>query len=395
MLSIHALSPTQFHVTGAPGRGDYVLKIPPALHRGFGAAGEDRLWFLIAERGQDSHIDIFDAATGACVGSLNVPVYTETKNILISRDGRRMFLDLRLNGYGQAPGPLSIIDLGAASVIRTFELPRGFGVPLFERDDGKLIIQAGKTIPNFTGVGGVSMMLVDPLKGIIAEESADGLGLLHPSADGKYWLRPDATSFPSRYVVQNGVPTRYFGLTVQLWEAFPLRFRRRIVVAWLPLNRLPGMANYPHPESTPYGKAYDVISTLLETLKLKVTERLARAHFPEFYRTNDSLWHAASQCLQVFSASQFRASWEPSGKAFWVDLYPGCFVRADIEGRISPQLMLPPSLRQPQEIHNVPVRVEGLAGGRARLEFKHGTAVIAPPKGADDVFRIVTLGEHG
>lgn len=67
------------------------------------------------------------------------------------------------------------------------------------------------------------------------------LDFFQASPSGRYWLRMDHTHFP---VVEHSdtpgtSPRRYYGLTVQLWSAFPLKFERRIVVAWLKAEDLP------------------------------------------------------------------------------------------------------------------------------------------------------------
>jgi hypothetical protein len=67
------------------------------------------------------------------------------------------------------------------------------------------------------------------------------LDFFQSSPDGRYWLRMDYTNFPVfEYSETLGTaPRLYYGLTVQVWSTFPLKFERRIVVAWLKAEDLP------------------------------------------------------------------------------------------------------------------------------------------------------------
>lgn len=68
---------------------------------------------------------------------------------------------------------------------------------------------------------------------------------LTASPGGKFWLRPDTTHFPMVEHAQSPgqPPRRYYGYTLQVWSAFPMKFERRIVVAWLKAEDLPDRTN--------------------------------------------------------------------------------------------------------------------------------------------------------
>ncbi|TAD77816.1 MAG: hypothetical protein EAY70_07885 [Sphingomonadales bacterium] len=72
-------------------------------------------------------------------------------------------------------------------------------------------------------------------------ETYVSLDFFQASPSGKYWLRLDHTHFPvvEHSETPGAAPRRYYGLTVQVWSAFPLRFERRVVVAWLKAEDLP------------------------------------------------------------------------------------------------------------------------------------------------------------
>ncbi len=67
------------------------------------------------------------------------------------------------------------------------------------------------------------------------------LDFVQASPSGRYWLRLDHTHFPvvEHSETPGAAPRRYYGLTVQVWSAFPLTLERRIVVAWLKAEDLP------------------------------------------------------------------------------------------------------------------------------------------------------------
>ena len=150
--------------------------------------------------------------------------------------------------YEETQGDAIAIDLDRAEICarvsgvsaRKFSLAR-------VAQDGSLIVHQGVRIDDVS---------YDQLKHIDADtlevsesrivcrktsHSVEVLRFKWASPHGTYWLRPDHTHFP---VVEHsefpGAPPRkYYGYTVQVWSAFPLKFERRIVVAWLKAEDLP------------------------------------------------------------------------------------------------------------------------------------------------------------
>lgn len=113
--------------------------------------------------------------------------------------------------------------------------------------DGGLIVQGTRRIDDrlyeeLTKVDPVSFE-VSTSRVIIPKvvDTTEFVDFFASSPCGTYWLRLDHTHFPvvERREPGDAGPRRYYGLTVQIWSAFPLRFERRVVVAWLKAEDLP------------------------------------------------------------------------------------------------------------------------------------------------------------
>tara|TARA_B100000678_G_scaffold130848_1_gene109378 strand:+ start:1017 stop:3215 length:2199 start_codon:yes stop_codon:yes gene_type:complete len=113
--------------------------------------------------------------------------------------------------------------------------------------DGCLILQGSKRVDD---VVYSTFHRADPSTGDVQEDSIAlrtfGSGrpftdFLTASPLGSYWLKTDTTHFPMvKHAQYPGQPPRkYYGYTLQVWSAFPMKFERRIVVAWLKAEDLP------------------------------------------------------------------------------------------------------------------------------------------------------------
>lgn len=145
-------------------------------------------------------------------------------------------------------GDAVCIDLASASIAaRVANLSCNTAALGRVTGEGSLIVER---MLKFDDVSYTELTLVDPISGemqtsrTILPRSANTMTFCRfftSSPCGKFWLRLDHTHFPmvERSAAPGGAPRKYYGLTVQVWSAFPLRFERRIVVAWLKAEDLP------------------------------------------------------------------------------------------------------------------------------------------------------------
>ncbi|MDV3455818.1 hypothetical protein RZN05_02390 [Sphingomonas sp. HF-S4] len=207
------------------------------------------------------------------------------------------------------------------------------------------------------------------------------------SPDGRWWLRFDHTHFPMVERSRGpGQPVRtYYGLTFQLWSAFPLHFERRIILAWLKAEDLPDATGIYRPWELPQPApalspppAPRLANTLVRAFGRKGLEtsppatgadaamlasvpardRLWRSISQGLHRperdpasqfpdredfgaevvTDDILWSAITKNLEDLVRRPFASvGWQPDGEAMWVDM-KGFLVCAGMDGHVSPRL---------------------------------------------------------
>ncbi len=150
--------------------------------------------------------------------------------------------------YDAAQGDAVVFDLNSASIIaripklscRQYSLGR-------VNPEGALIIQGSRRVND--GLYS-ELTYADPVSSevrtsqVVCPKLPDtyvSLDFFQASPSGRYWLRLDHTHFPvvEHSETPSAPPRRYYGLTVQVWSAFPLTFERRMVVAWLKAEDLP------------------------------------------------------------------------------------------------------------------------------------------------------------
>lgn len=150
--------------------------------------------------------------------------------------------------HDAAQGDAVVFDLNSATIIaripnlscRQYSLGR-------VNPEGALIIQGSRRIDD--GLYS-ELTYADPVSSevrtcrVVCPKLPDtyvSLDFFQASPSGRYWLRLDHTHFPvvEHSETPGAPPRRYYGLTVQVWSAFPLTFERRMVVAWLKAEDLP------------------------------------------------------------------------------------------------------------------------------------------------------------
>jgi|GEM_PF-1846579 len=171
--------------------------------------------------------------------------------------------DLEQGAEGQAKRKrydLLAVDLEQRSVIgRLHDQALGNYRAAVIMPDGALLLDSSEVR---AGVSADVITRIDPVDFSISESSVPshkipdtyvGIHWHAHSPDGRWWLRFDHTSFP---MVEHSPspgepPRRYYGVTLQLWSAFPLRFERRIILHWLKAENLPDETHIQDPSAPP------------------------------------------------------------------------------------------------------------------------------------------------
>ncbi|MEY4880195.1 MAG: hypothetical protein RJB62_1664 [Pseudomonadota bacterium] len=330
-----------------PSDGDWLLSIAPRATRQYGMAGPVHAW-LHDERG-DLHI--FHAPARRLVATLPLGGAQDSLSCKIraSHDGAKLYALVR---EARDLRTLKIVDVEAGEIESVQEgFPGGWRIGPVERPDGKLLIEVTTRRDN-TSVQG--LVLFDPKSGerdySLVEVSNGALGFEHPSPDGRYWIKYDPTSLPTLDIAEGsgrflpwGAKQRYYGVSVQLWEAFPLRFVRRIAVAWLRSDELPDETGFV------YGKrgvdsagarkeVWDAIAETTERVNAEPNEPVPRSAFPAPFSSDDRKWKDIEQnwhaVLRGWASMQ---GWQSDSTAFWVRTN-GFLSCIGVDGKISPRL---------------------------------------------------------
>lgn len=322
-------------------------------------AGPEQQWLWNLSR---DGLRVFDAPSRRLLSEARMSVGPDLPQALTSGDGRLLYLLQKRLGEDGAPidSECVIVDLASARVLaRKIGLPKNARSRLVRCDDGSLLIGAierrGDRVMDL-------IVRFDPNDFSTAEsavasarvpDSFTGIHWLGHSLNGRWWLRLDPTHLPMVEVVPAvGEPLRrYYGLTVQLWSAFPLKFKRRIVVAWLKAEDLPDATHIfaPRPHLTPA----DMLASVPERDRLWETIAAAlhrpdappdapmpeRAAFGEVAASDDKAWLTITKNLEEFAqrAISYAPRWQPDNQACWFDLKK-FMVCMGVDGSVSPRL---------------------------------------------------------
>jgi hypothetical protein len=225
-------------VTGYPDGSEWLFLPTRPADRGFGAAGPTHIW----DCNSTGLFELYDANTRRRTTIIELGENSRAPPhvpVTASRDGRSLFI----LQAGPTETHLKIVDIASGQVTADYAAlpPMIWRVPL-ERADGRLLLAQRDA----------HLILFDPITGAREDSQVPGnaapRGFIGASPSGRYWLRFDQRSLPVRqdsagmigrlFGKQIDEEPRY-GLTVQMWEAFPLRFLHRTVVAWLTVKKLP------------------------------------------------------------------------------------------------------------------------------------------------------------
>jgi hypothetical protein len=352
-----------FFITGYPDGGEWITRALPS-NIGKGIVG-NRFWHC----GSDGKLGIFDALERRKVGHLKFPpsgLHGATHCSLASRDGRHLYLvEQTRSGFeaGKWVGPdvcvLRMIDLERAEIVAQHDGLHGrFFNGIVERPDGKLLLNWNDHWSADSRKH--SLMLLDPRSGerevsTIPAASIPGLytglGFISCSPDGRYWVRFDHTRLPALYpqtsIVQKAFGKRsgepFYGITFQIWEAFPLRFVRRVTAAWVKVQNFG--ADWPGDTDSDGTRRRALWAAISDTLRRQNREPtdppLLLSDLPPLFSSHDELGkfvesHVYGGINRLVGRDQL-LGWQPDGQAFWfkVNGFVSC---VGIDGTISPRL---------------------------------------------------------
>lgn len=277
---------------------------------------------------------------------------------LASGDGRTLYVVHAATG---AEPRLTGVDVATGRIVAVHEgLPvRVIGAPV-ERPDGTLLLET-------LGTDTSGLLRIDPATGEREVSSIPrfaGLpGFAARSPSGRYWICFDATRLPARVPTLwerlRGTKPRQYGLTLQIWEAFPLRLVRRVVVAWLTVKELPNETHEANRD-----EVWEAISTAMGNGGPSDPP-------PTFDAASrrDNLRELARRWVTVMG-------WQPDETAFWVRTN-GFLSCVGVDGTVSPRLYterlgLATGTWLPCAVH--PSRLVALPGREARVRYAAGEA---------------------
>jgi cytochrome oxidase Cu insertion factor (SCO1/SenC/PrrC family) len=357
MFALEPVTDNYFRITGYADGDDWLMTSGKRQIRARDLAASQYLWFYndLAE------LRIFDAAERRSIATLaigNKEKFGEGTRISQSRDGTKLYALVSKTEHQE----LHVIDPSRGEIAASYDgFPPGWRLAAIERPDAKLLIPTAVHKPESPKQG---LVLFDPATGereeswvpfyADKEDYAFAFGFHHldncHSPDGRWWLRPDRTVFPVLDTtpgligrLQGQKPERYYGLTLQLWEAFPLRFVRRLTVAWLTTKELPNESAFHLDENNPdpAGARQAVWDTIAETTARVGADPLGevpRAAFPARYSSDDKEWrHIWNNWAEVARRWARVCGWQPDGKAFWI-VTNGFLSCVGTNGTVSPRL---------------------------------------------------------
>ena len=346
----------------------FLPEFPP---ESVGSAGPSHVW-CCDRRGM---LQLLHAPTRRLITTVALGnVRPSQAPIVASRDGTRLYA-LAADGHASA---LTVVDVATGKTTRHGGLPAVVTIGPLERPDGQLLLSAL----------GPRLVLLDPNTGVMVESSIpnDPSGQVlfgSGSPDGRWWLRFDGAVLPTHDAAPGFVdrlfgrepPKRRYGLTFQLWEAFPLRFVRRLVVAWLAVDEMPNASLRGAPKRA---RLWDPIAAVRGWRSDDaLVAAPPRSVYPAQVVADDAQWKSIERNLEELSRWARVEAWAPDYDAFWVGTN-GFLSCVGVDGTLSPRLYTErlglrtgtwlPAAASYQ-------RVEPLESRRARVAFSEGTAI--------------------
>lgn len=361
MLKVERISDC-LRVSGHPRASEWLHLPDEAPEGGFGVAGPDHIWTC-----NRAGLFRLHSVLQQCIHAeidLETPLSRSLRPS--SRGGRYLYLLQPLGSSIKAESRrLIAIDIPAGRIEAIHDGLPGFAGEITEREDGRLLIDF---IDGSSGTPRSMVMLLDPLTGdreqsfVASPRMTPGKLNVHfmsRSPDGRYWIKFDHARLPrhlepassiGKVFGRKGGEPRY-GLSLQIWEAFPMRLLRRVTAVWLKAVELPDethlsatpvkppAAGAPHP-MTARRAIWEAISTTLAAFDGDPLEDAPpREAYPAEFADDDRMWKRIVDNYGELPKSLRVVGWQPDGAAFWVDT--GNFLTCvGLDGTISPGLFL-------------------------------------------------------
>jgi hypothetical protein len=375
-------------VAGYPDGSDWWILLPHGRTEfSYGVAGPAHVWY--GERG--GRVYIHDAHRRRQLATVRLEGCSSpgllTLPVTVSRDGRRLYVLEWFGAIDQGQGRVHVIDVSAGAVVAIHgPLPARLGGRPLERPDGRLLLPTRRQ----------SLVQLDLLTGEWSESAVPGRHgaanfWTNGSPDGRYWIRFDPAALPvhettpgflERVRGEKKKAERRYGLTVQIWEAFPLRFVRRTVAAWLTAKELPDETQLARAKSRPAAlpsraALWDAIAAARAAGATPLDGPPPRSAYPPALAADDAAWEAVEKNLARLEGWIDLGGWQPDGAAFWVTTN-GFLSCVGVDGTVSPRLCTERLGLEPGTWLPVAARwreLVPLAGRTARVIYNSGTAL--------------------
>lgn len=336
-------------VAGYPDGSDWWIPLPdsPRYERWCGVAGPEHVWY--GER--EGRLHILHAPSRRPVATLQlegfsaIPPPPTPAPLIASRDGHRLYYVQWIGPSAPGLGRVHVIDISTGAVTAVHgPLPAQFSLRPLERSDGRLLIATVRQ----------SLVLLDPTTGEWSESAvpgAPGAGNFwsQGSPDGRYWIRLDPAALPvheptpgflQRLRGETKTERRY-GLTLQIWEAFPLRFLRKTVAAWLTVKEMPDegrLAPSKQKPALPSRTAlWDAVAAVRAADAGPFASPPPRSAYPPALAADATAWEVVEKNLARLQSWIRFAGWQPDGDAFWASTN-GFLTCVGLDGTVSPRL---------------------------------------------------------
>lgn len=352
-----------FLVSGYPNGSDWLIYAGEPYTRpekhDYGIAGDRWVWLTDTNKmSKNKRLRIWDAVEQR--PHVTIDFSQGAAMAAASRDGRLLYVLFSANHSAK----LATVDLASGQIAREAAgLPDHWLGPITVRPDGKLIYQHHEESQDKRRLDGVT--LVDPDTGAFEVDlQTTGLDDMAgrcfqeclfrtPSPDGRYWLRPDVNHLP--VMKPEGANKPLYGVTVQLWEAFPLKFVRRIVVGWV--------------EADDRAQSYHALAEAAAAANLGPLGNIHRSAFPAEISNSKDDWFAFEFYVrQSLAAKTAFVDWQPDGQAFWVRSSSSVSC-VGVDGSISP-LLRSERARIHGNHHEWPMDLTVMPGRRARVTYQ-------------------------
>ena len=347
MLTVEQLG-EYLRVAGYPDGSDWWVPMTDArpYERWCGLAGPEHVWY--GER--DGRLHILHAPSRRRVATLQPEGFSPgpigPAPLTASRDGRRLYFVQWLGPSARGLGRVHVIDTSAGAVTAVHgPMPAQFALRPLERPDGRLLLPTARQ----------SLVLLDPATGEWSESAvpgAPGAGNFWSdgSPDGRYWIRLDPATLP----VHDSTPgllqrlrgdtktERRYGVTLQIWEAFPLRFLRKTVAAWLTVKEMPDETQLARSKQKPAAlpsrtALWDAIAGARAADAGASASPPPRSAYPPALSADDAAWGAVEKNLARLEGWIRLAAWQQDADAFWVSTN-GFLTCVGLDGTVSPRL---------------------------------------------------------